>query len=57
MISEKFSFECPKIEDFSYLINKCNLHLLKRQLVCLFGYPSITVESDKIFSYLEGIED
>ncbi|CAD8043898.1 unnamed protein product [Paramecium primaurelia] len=37
------------------IIEKCNMNLLKRQLVCLFGFPTIQVDSSQIFSYLNGI--
>ncbi|CAD8051660.1 unnamed protein product [Paramecium sonneborni] len=36
---------------------QCNVKLLKRQLVCLFGFPTIQVDSCQIFSYLNEIMD
>ncbi|CAD8049096.1 unnamed protein product [Paramecium sonneborni] len=36
---------------------QCNMKLLKRQLVCLFGFPTIQVDSYQIYTYLNGIMD
>ncbi|CAK72441.1 unnamed protein product (macronuclear) [Paramecium tetraurelia] len=34
---------------------QCNLKLLQKKVILLFGFPSIKVESDRIHTYLQGI--
>ncbi|CAK55578.1 unnamed protein product (macronuclear) [Paramecium tetraurelia] len=55
--SQEFDVEYPESEkqQLERIKDKCNMNLLKRQLVCLFGFPTIQVDSTQIFAYLNGI--
>ncbi|CAD8148331.1 unnamed protein product [Paramecium pentaurelia] len=57
--SYEFDLDCQDYErqQIDRIKEKCNMNLLKRQLVCLFGFPSIQIDSGQIIAYLNGIMD
>ncbi|CAD8045816.1 unnamed protein product [Paramecium primaurelia] len=52
MIVSQLGYSNKQLEQLKF---QCNLKLLQRRVIMLFGFPSINIESDKIHAYLQGI--